>query len=67
VPDVRGSYPVSDSAGHELMIESARYDQVPPECGRSDCHHAIAESSRNSPMTRALASDLGGCHPLGVF
>jgi hypothetical protein len=63
-PDVPGKYRLKDSAGHELSIQSGRYDQTQLDCGRGDCHAAIAKSATKSPMTQALASDLGGCHSL---
>lgn len=63
-PDVPGKYLVKDAAGRELSIQSGRYDQTQLDCGRSDCHAAIAQSASKSPMTLALASDLGGCHTL---
>jgi hypothetical protein len=37
---------------------------MPLDCGRSSCHSDIAKSAQASPMTQALASDLGGCHSL---
>jgi hypothetical protein len=55
---------LKDDAGHALSVQSGRYDQMPLDCGRSDCHAAIAQSAADSPMTQALASDLGGCHSL---
>jgi hypothetical protein len=63
-PDIPGKYRLSDRAGLELSIQSGRFDRMPLDCGRSDCHAAIAASVRDSPMTQALASDLGGCHSL---
>jgi hypothetical protein len=64
LPDIPGKYRLSDAAGVELSIQSGRFDRVPLDCGRADCHVAIAESVQRSPMTQALASDLGGCHSL---
>jgi len=63
-PDVTGRYRLRDGAGHALSVYSGRYDQTPLDCGRADCHAPIAESALASPMTQALASDLGGCHTL---
>jgi hypothetical protein len=64
VPDVPGLYRARDGAQRELSVRAGRYDLTPLDCGRSDCHAAIAASARNSPMTQVLASDLGGCHEL---
>jgi hypothetical protein len=63
-PDVSGRYRFADAEGHTLSIHSGRYDQTPLDCGRAACHAEIADSARTSPMTQALASDLGGCHAL---
>lgn len=63
-PDLPGRYRLKDEAGHALSVQSGRFDQMPLDCGRSDCHAAIAQSSADSPMTQTLASDLGGCHSL---
>ncbi len=60
VPDVAGNYTLSDASGHEIKLKSARYDSTALDCGRSDCHRAISESSALSPMTRVLAEDLDG-------
>jgi hypothetical protein len=64
VPDVRGDFALADAEGRKLVIQSGRYDEMPLDCGRSDCHAALSASARHSPMTRALAADLGGAHPL---
>lgn len=63
-PDTTGPYRLSDGTGRTLSVRSGRYDQTPLDCGRAACHAEIAESARASPMTQALASDLGGCHAL---
>jgi hypothetical protein len=55
VPDVRGDFALADARGRELVIQGARYDEMPLDCGRSDCHSAIAASVRDSPMTHALS------------
>jgi hypothetical protein len=64
VPDRPGSYGVADASGRKLNLNAGLYDETPLDCGRSDCHHALAESSQASPMTSALAADLGGRHPV---
>jgi hypothetical protein len=63
-PDLPGRYRLRDDAGRALSVHSGRFDQMPLDCGRSDCHATIAKSAADSPMTQALASDLGGCHSL---
>ncbi len=64
LPDRIGRYRLSDALGKQLSIQSGRYDQMPLDCGRSGCHAEIARSVVDSPMTRVLESDLGGCHAL---
>jgi hypothetical protein len=64
VPDLAGHYRLSDDAGRRLSLQSGRFDETPLDCGRSGCHAAISRSAKDSPMTQALASDLGGCHAL---
>jgi hypothetical protein len=64
LPDLPGQYRVGNAQGKQLQLNSGRYDQMPLDCGRSGCHTEIAEAAKNSPMTQALASDLGGCHSL---
>ncbi|HEX6277767.1 MAG TPA: multiheme c-type cytochrome [Polyangiaceae bacterium] len=66
VPDVPGDYALADAAGRPLVVRSGRYDEMPLDCGRSDCHAAEAESVRTSPMTHALEADLGGRHSLAA-
>ncbi|HEX6764938.1 MAG TPA: hypothetical protein VF103_05655 [Polyangiaceae bacterium] len=65
VLDRPGKFKIAEMPGRTLDIDSLRYDEMPLDCGRSDCHAAIAENVRDSPMTFALAADLGGRHPLG--
>jgi hypothetical protein len=64
VPDARGDYVLADAEGRSLVIQSGRYDEMPLDCGRSECHAAITANARHSPMTHALEADLGGAHPL---
>lgn len=64
VPDQAGRYRLQDDLGRKLSLQSERYDRVPLDCGRSNCHAEIAHSALGSPMAQTLASDLGGCHTL---
>jgi hypothetical protein len=63
-PDQTGRFALEDGAGTRLTIRGGRYDEMPLDCGRADCHAQIARSAHDSPMTQVLASDLGGCHTL---
>lgn len=64
LPDQTGQYRVARADGETLSLHGGRYDQMPLDCGRSDCHAELSRSSATSPMTQVLASDLGGCHSL---
>ncbi|HWP06844.1 MAG TPA: hypothetical protein VNN72_13920, partial [Polyangiaceae bacterium] len=64
VPDRPGAYGIADANGRKLNLNAGLYDETPLDCGRSDCHHAMAASDQGSPMTSALAADLGGRHPI---
>lgn len=59
VPDVTGRFVVTGATAERSVIEAGRYDEVPLDCGRSDCHRALTASAASSPMTHALANDLG--------
>ena len=40
VPDATGDYALADAHGRALVVQSGRYDEMPLDCGRSDCHAA---------------------------
>jgi NAD-dependent dihydropyrimidine dehydrogenase PreA subunit len=63
-PDLPGTYRVANASGQELSIKAGRYDETPLDCGRAECHRAIAAGASESAMTSVLESDLGGCHTL---
>jgi hypothetical protein len=60
VPDVPGRFVLDGVRPARTIVESGRYDETPLDCGRSDCHRAIAQSALESPMTHAHARDLQG-------
>lgn len=62
-PDAAGRYTLT-APGRSLSLHSGRFDQMPLDCGRANCHVEIAKNVHESPMTKVLASDLGGCHSL---
>jgi hypothetical protein len=64
VPDTAGDYNVVDGEGAALVLQSARYDEMPLDCGRSDCHADVSKHARESPMTHALAAALAGSRAL---
>lgn len=55
LPDVAGDWRLADGGGRPLALRAARYDETPLDCGRSDCHRAIADAAAASPMTSVLA------------
>jgi hypothetical protein len=75
LPDVAGDWRLADGAGRSLTLRSARYDQTPLDCGRSECHAAITDAAAGSPMTTVLARGVApapdgpgcalGCHTTG--
>lgn len=64
LPDRTGVYRLADPSGHALELNAGRYDETPLDCGRGDCHAAATQGSTASPMTSALAADLGARHRL---
>jgi hypothetical protein len=54
IPDVPGDWVLRDAAGRSIAIRAGRYDETPLDCGRAQCHAAIAEAAESSPMTSAL-------------
>jgi hypothetical protein len=76
-PDVAGTWTLIDGTGKSLRLAAGRYDATPLDCGRSDCHAAIAEISHASPMSTVLQRGLTapfqgdypacalGCHAIG--
>ncbi len=58
VPDVAGDWRLVDGAGRALVLRAGRYDETPLDCGRAECHAAIAAATAVSPMTRVLARGL---------
>ncbi|MBI2895189.1 MAG: hypothetical protein HYY06_16665 [Deltaproteobacteria bacterium] len=77
-PDLFGTYRVRESVGGvEMDLEAGRYDEVPRDCGRVDCHPSEAEgfalTAHATTFDRALAGELGPsfderctlCHSVG--
>jgi predicted CXXCH cytochrome family protein len=78
LPDQPGRWVLADESGTQLAVRVGRHDQVPLDCGRSDCHPREASASVSSPMTTVLerawraehgrGQELGcalGCHATG--
>jgi hypothetical protein len=62
-PDRSGGYVLEDARGKPLRLFAGRYEETPLDCGRSDCHAAIAHSSLSNPMTTILQRGLDGPFP----
>ncbi|HEY7374764.1 MAG TPA: hypothetical protein VIF57_21545 [Polyangia bacterium] len=67
LPDVAGDWRLADAGGRALALRAARYDETPLDCGRSDCHRAIADAAAASPMTGVLARLMGARPPGGDY
>lgn len=77
VPDAEGIWEVAATDGALLRLFASRYDSVPLDCGRADCHaqetHAAAASPMTSTFRRLLAKPGStaelectfGCHTTG--
>jgi hypothetical protein len=59
-PDETGHFALADAHGKILRLYAGRYEETPLDCGRSDCHAAIATSARSSPMATILQRGLDG-------
>lgn len=74
VPDRAGAWEL-DAGGRRLRLHADRYDAVPLDCGRTECHAAETHAAQSSPMTAALVELLArsepdvacafGCHTTG--
>jgi hypothetical protein len=58
VPDAVGDWRLVDGAGRALTLRAGRYEDTPLDCGRAECHAAVAAASVASPMTTVLARGL---------
>jgi hypothetical protein len=77
VPDMAGTWELSGPAGSEVRLFVSRYDSVPLDCGRAECHVAETHAAESSPMTSAFKRFLDepgtpsslsctfGCHTTG--
>jgi NAD-dependent dihydropyrimidine dehydrogenase PreA subunit len=62
-PDRSGTWTFTDDAQRSLRLQAGRYDDTPLDCGRAECHQAIARSAQETAMTWALARRIDGPHP----
>lgn len=70
-PDARGKWTLADADGRLLRLVAGKYDETPLDCGRSDCHAALSDVARTSPMAtvfeRGLDARFGGDYPACAF
>ncbi|MET0389628.1 MAG: hypothetical protein ABW321_26885 [Polyangiales bacterium] len=65
-PDAPGRWSLADHSGHVLTLQAFWHDKTPYDCGRSECHRAIADYTVASPMSTALERQLNAVHPAAV-
>ena len=70
-PDAPGRWTLEDAQGHVLTLQASWHDKTPLDCGRAECHAAIAQTTAQSPMSGALSaapaadSCMLDCHVVG--
>lgn len=57
-PDVAGRWVLADGTGSRFGVQSLTHDRTPLDCGRAECHAAIATAAISTPMSEALARPL---------
>ena len=62
-PDAPGRWVLERESGQSLVLQAFWHDKTPYDCGRSECHAAIAAAALASPMSRALEAHLGATKP----
>jgi len=65
-PDAPGRWTLEHGAGETLVLQALWHDKTPYDCGRSECHASIAETTRTSAMTSALQRHLESPAPAEV-
>ena len=64
-PDAQGRW-VLERGDRTLAVQALWHDKTPYDCGRPECHAAIAATTSQSPMSLALQRPLDGPHPAGA-
>ncbi len=54
IPDAEGIWEVKASDGNLTRLFASRYDSVPLDCGRSNCHSRETHAAATTPMTSAF-------------
>ncbi len=65
-PDAPGRWTLEASAGETLVLQALWHDKTPYDCGRSECHGSIAETTLSSPMSSALQRHMQSSNPAPV-
>jgi hypothetical protein len=65
-PDAPGRWALERDDGRTLAVQAFWHDKTPYDCGRRECHSAIAETTSQSPMSFALEHRLGEPRPAAV-
>lgn len=66
-PDAFGRWLLSDARGELLSLSAYFHDRTPLDCGRSECHAAIAAAAEHSPMSHALERGWPGAGSLAAL
>lgn len=53
-PDVPGRWSLIDAGGDRMGVQSLTHDRTPLDCGRAECHAAIAAAALSTPMSEAF-------------
>src|SRR5262249_43388424 len=64
-PDAHGRW-VLEQGERTLVVQALWHDKTPYDCGRSECHAAIAETTSQSAMSFALQRSLDEPHAPAV-
>jgi hypothetical protein len=54
-PDVAGRWILAEAGGGRVAVQAMTHDQTPLDCGRAECHAAIAAAIVPTAMSQALA------------
>jgi hypothetical protein len=58
-PDAPGPWHLEDASARRLTIQAQGYENTPFDCGRSECHAAIARTTATTAMAHALEGPIG--------
>lgn len=64
-PDAQGRWQLEHD-GRTLVVQATWHDKTPYDCGRSECHAGIAQTTQESAMSASLARQLDAPQPSAV-